>query len=120
MVVYLAFSNAVVGGLWHQLPLGAIGMLVLVDMAILAIVLAATLIASRVMGFAKEDEITIVFCGSKKSLASGIPMANAIFAGQNIGAVVLPLMIFHQIQLLVCAVVARRYAERQKSQVTAV
>jgi sodium/bile acid cotransporter 7 len=120
MVVYLAFSNAVVGGLWHQLPLGAIGMLVLVDMAILAIVLAATLIASRVMGFAKEDEITIVFCGSKKSLASGIPMANAIFAGQNIGAVVLPLMIFHQIQLLVCAVVARRYAERQKAQATAV
>jgi sodium/bile acid cotransporter 7 len=97
------------------LPLSAIGMLVLVDLGILAIVLVATLLASRAMGFAKEDEITIVFCGSKKSLASGIPMASAIFAGQNIGAVVLPLMIFHQIQLLVCAFVARRYAERPKA-----
>ena len=54
----------------------------------------------------KEDRIATVFCGSKKSLASGVPMANAIFAGQSIGAIVLPLMLFHQIQLMACAVIA--------------
>ncbi|MBH0619118.1 bile acid:sodium symporter, partial [Salmonella enterica] len=62
--------------------------------------------------FSKEDEITIVFCGSKKSLASGIPMANILFPGAAVGAIVLPLMIFHQIQLFACATLAQRYARR--------
>jgi len=63
-------------------------------------------------GFNKEDEITIVFCGSKKSLASGIPMASVIFPVSIMGIIVLPLMIFHQVQLMVCAVLAARYAKR--------
>jgi sodium/bile acid cotransporter 7 len=71
---------------------------------------------SRLLGFNKEDEITIVFCGSKKSLASGIPMAKILFAGHALGAVVLPLMLFHQIQLMVCAVLAQRYARRTVQQ----
>jgi sodium/bile acid cotransporter 7 len=65
---------------------------------------------SRFMGFNKPDQITITFCGSKKSLASGVPMAGVIFAGQSMGAIVLPLMLFHQIQLMVCAVIAQKYA----------
>lgn len=65
---------------------------------------------SRLLGFNKADEITITFCGSKKSLAIGVPMAGVIFAGQAIGAIVLPLMLFHQIQLMVCAVIAQKYA----------
>jgi sodium/bile acid cotransporter 7 len=52
-----------------------------------------------------------VFCGSKKSLASGVPMAKVLFAGGALGAVVLPLMLFHQLQLMVCAVLAQRYAQ---------
>jgi sodium/bile acid cotransporter 7 len=112
MVVYLAFSDAVVGGLWQTLSAQSIAMLAVVDLALLLAVVAATMGASRLLGFAKEDEIVIVFCGSKKSLASGLPMAAAIFAGQNIGAIVLPVMIFHQLQLLLCALLARRYAKR--------
>jgi len=77
---------------------------------LLALVLTITTWTSRRLGFSREDEIALVFCGSKKSLASGVPMANVIFAGQNIGAIVLPLMLFHQIQLMACAVLARRYA----------
>ena len=67
------------------------------------------------LGFSRADQITIVFCGSKKSMASGIPMAKILFAGQlgGLGALVLPLMMFHQLQLMVCAVVAQRYAQRQ-------
>ena len=65
---------------------------------------------SRLLGFNKADEITITFCGSKKSLASGVPMANVIFVGQPIGAIVLPLMLFHQVQLMACAVIAQKYA----------
>jgi sodium/bile acid cotransporter 7 len=72
--------------------------------------LAITAIAARRFGFSREDEIAIVFCGSKKSLVTGITMANVLFAGASLGLVVLPLMIFHQLQLMVCATLARRYA----------
>ena len=110
MVVYLAFSKAVVEGLWHTFSIGDIVAVIIVDMVLLAFVLCFTMFGSRLLGFNKADEITITFCGSKKSLASGVPMANVIFAGQSIGAVVLPLMLFHQIQLMVCAVIAQKYA----------
>ena len=72
--------------------------------------LAITTFVSRRLGFSKEDEIAIVFCGSKKSMASGIPMANILFPGQALGLIVLPLMLFHQAQLFACAVLAQRYA----------
>jgi sodium/bile acid cotransporter 7 len=110
MVVYLAFSTAVVEGLWHTFSLADIAIVIFADMALLAVVLCITMFGSRLLGFSRADEITITFCGSKKSLASGVPMANVIFAGQSIGAIVLPLMLFHQIQLMVCAVIAQKYA----------
>ncbi len=110
MVVYVAFSDAVIEGLWHDFSLRDIGVVVLIDILLLAVVILTTMFGSRLLGFSREDEITITFCGSKKSLASGVPMAGAIFAGQSIGAIVLPLMLFHQIQLMVCAFLAQRYA----------
>ena len=62
--------------------------------------------------FSKEDEIAIVFCGSKKSLASGVPMAGILFPPASVGLMILPLMLFHQLQLMACAVIAQRYADR--------
>lgn len=112
LVVYTAFSAAVAGGLWHMLPWPALLGLVVVCGVILALVLTLTTWAARRLGFSKEDEITIVFCGSKKSLLSGVPMAKVLFASQAAGMIVLPLMIFHQMQLMVCAVLAQRYARR--------
>lgn len=112
LVVYTAFSAAVVAGLWRQLPLSALAGLLLVCAVILGAVLTATTWLARRLGFSKEDEITIVFCGSKKSLVSGVPMAKVLFASQAAGAIVLPLMVFHQMQLMVCAVLAQRYARR--------
>ncbi|AQZ53683.1 bile acid:sodium symporter family protein [Martelella mediterranea] len=110
MVVYLAFSTAVAEGLWHQLSLADLGELVVINALMLAVVLTLTMFGSRALGFSRADEIAIVFCGSKKSLASGVPMAGAIFAGQSVGAIVLPLMLFHQMQLMICAVIAQHYA----------
>jgi len=115
MVVYSAFSEAVVEGIWHTFSATNIAVVIVVDMVLLAVVMLITIYGSRLLGFSKEDEIAITFCGSKKSLASGVPMANAIFAGQSsaIGAIVLPIMLFHQIQLMVCAVLAQKYAQRK-------
>jgi len=114
MVVYSAFSEAVIEGIWKTFSLSDIGAVVVVDMVLLALALLITTYGSRLLGFSKEDEIAITFCGSKKSLASGVPMASAIFAGQSIGAIVMPLMLFHQIQLMACAVIAQRYADKRK------
>jgi sodium/bile acid cotransporter 7 len=114
LVVYTAFSAAVVGGLWRDTPVSALLATLAMCALLLALVMPTLTWAARQLGFSRADEITIVFCGSKKSMASGIPMAKILFAGQlgGLGALVLPLMIFHQLQLMVCAVVARRYATR--------
>jgi sodium/bile acid cotransporter 7 len=110
LVVYTAFSEGMVAGIWHSLDVATLARLFVVDAALLAAVLAATTVLSRRLGFERADEITIVFCGSKKSLASGLPMASVLFAGGTVGLIVLPLMLFHQLQLMVCAALARRYA----------
>ena len=117
LVVYSAFSAAVVSGLWQQTPLPALAGLLVLCSVLLALVLAITTWAARGLGFSKEDEITLVFCGSKKSLLSGVPMAKVLFASSTVGAIVLPLMIFHQLQLMVCAVLAQRYARRPEQAV---
>jgi solute carrier family 10 (sodium/bile acid cotransporter), member 7 len=112
LVVYTAFSAAVVEGLWRNTPVSALLSTLAVCALLLALAMTTIRWIARRLGFRREDEIAIVFCGSKKSMASGIPMARILFAGQlgGLGALVLPLMIFHQLQLMVCAVVARRYA----------
>jgi sodium/bile acid cotransporter 7 len=111
LVVYTAFSAAVVEGLWHRLSAGDIAIVTALDAIVLALALFATMTGSRRLGFDRADEIAIVFCGSKKSLASGAPMASVLFPAAAVGPMIVPLMIFHQIQLMVCAVLARRYAE---------
>lgn len=110
VVVYTAFSEAVMQGLWHRLPLSQLGMIAVVDFLLLVCVLLITTYGSRLAGVPLRDEIAIVFCGSKKTLASGVPMANVLFPPASVGLIVLPLMIYHQIQLFVCAVLARKFA----------
>ena len=113
LVVYSAFSEAVLGGIWQQVGKVDLLRLVILCALLLAIVLTITLASARLFGFNKGDEITIVFCGSKKSLASGVPMAGVLFPGATLGLILLPIMIFHQIQLMACAVIAQHYANRE-------
>ncbi|HUG57004.1 MAG TPA: bile acid:sodium symporter family protein, partial [Candidimonas sp.] len=112
LVVYTAFSEAVIGGLWANTPLSALVALIVISLLLLGMVLGLALLLGRMLNFKLEDRITLLFCGSKKSLSSGIPIANILFAGNIVGAVVLPLMIFHQIQLIVCAMIAGAYGRR--------
>lgn len=113
LVVYVAFSDAVINGIWAQVGLLSLLNIIFFSIVLLVIVLLITTYSARLFGFSKEDEITIVFCGSKKSLASGIPMASVIFPMSIMGIMILPLMIFHQIQLMICAFLAARYAKRK-------
>ncbi len=115
LVVYGAFSEAVIEGIWQQIPAWELAGLVGACCILLALVLVASTVLGKVFGFNQEDRITILFCGSKKSLATGVPMAQVLFAGSTIGVLILPLMLFHQIQLMVCAVLAQRFANRPET-----
>jgi sodium/bile acid cotransporter 7 len=110
LVVYSAFSEGMVRGIWHQVSVVRLAGLLGVEAVLLAVMLALTWYGARALGFGREDRIAIQFAGSKKSLASGLPMASVLF-GSGAGLVVLPLMLFHQMQLMVCAVIARRRAK---------
>lgn len=112
LVVYSAFSAAVVGGIWKVVTIPELLLLLVVCGVLLAVVMAVTMFGSRLLGFSKPDEVAIVFCGSKKSLATGVPMAGILFPGATAGILVLPLMLFHQIQLMACSVLAQRYGAR--------
>ncbi|WP_406334484.1 bile acid:sodium symporter family protein [Streptomyces sp. NBC_00203] len=109
LVVYTAFSEGMVQGISHQVsPVRLAGLLV-VEAVLLAVMLALTWYGSKALNFHREDRIAIQFAGSKKSLASGLPMASVLF-GAHASLAVLPLMLFHQMQLMVCAVIAKRRA----------
>ena len=111
LVVYTAFSAAVVQGIWKQVSVSTLAGLLVICAIILALALFTTTFLSRKLGFSKEDEITAVFCGSKKSLVSGVPMAKVLFASSTVGMMVLPLMLFHQIQLMVCGIIANHWSK---------
>ncbi len=115
LVVYAAFSEGMVAGIWSQVTIRDLALIILLDVVLLTSVLVATTVLSRRLGFSKEDEIAIVFCGSKKSMASGIPWRTSC-PGQALGLIVLPLMLFHHAQLFACATLAQRYARRPQDE----
>lgn len=112
LVVYTAFSAAVVHGIWREVPPMMLATLAVIVAVLLAAGLMITCTAARACGFTHTDEVAAVFCGSQKSLVAGIPIASVLFAGPTLGMVVLPIMIYHPLQLVVCAWLARRYAKR--------
>ncbi|NJP46127.1 bile acid:sodium symporter [Streptomyces sp. PRB2-1] len=113
LVVYTAFSKGMAEGIWRQVTAPRLGALLLLEAVMLALALTATSTAARRLGFPAEDRIAVVFCGSKKSLATGLPMAAALF-GPRAGLAILPLMLFHQLQLAVCAVLATHWSHRNR------
>jgi sodium/bile acid cotransporter 7 len=116
LVVYGAFSSAVVAGLWNEVSLSTLLLLLLACSVLLTIVMLLSLYIPRWLGFSRADQKTAFFCGSKKTLASGVPMAQILFIGQPLGMIVLPIMIFHQIQLMVCGIIANLWAKEAGSE----
>ncbi|MGI5438926.1 bile acid:sodium symporter family protein [Streptomyces shenzhenensis] len=118
LVVYAAFSEGMVQGIWHQVSPARLAGLLVVEAALLAAMLALTWYGAKALRFGRADRIAIQFAGSKKSLASGLPMASVLF-GAHASLAVLPLMLFHQMQLMVCAVIAKRRARDPEAVATA-
>jgi sodium/bile acid cotransporter 7 len=116
LVVYTAFSAAVVQGLWSRTSWQDILLLSLVCLGLLSFVLLATWQLGRWLGLKREDTIVLFFCGSKKSLATGVPIAGAMFQATDVGLIILPLMVYHQIQLIVCSIIASKLHLASKRQ----
>jgi sodium/bile acid cotransporter 7 len=112
LVVYAAFSAAVVEGLWSKVSSTELAELAVMCVLLLGTILLFTYALGRAAGLSREDAIVLQFCGSKKSLASGVPIAGVLFPASAVGPILLPVMLFHQIQLMVCALLARHYARR--------
>jgi len=119
LVVYAAFSEGVAEGIWTMVGVPQVAILIGACLVLLAVVLGLTELTARAFGFDQRDKRVVQFCGSKKSLATGLPMAAVLFVGQPLGLLVLPLMLFHQIQLIVCAWLAGRYGRAEETPVAA-
>ena len=115
MVVYLAFSDAMTQRVWSRTSVGQVLIILGVMLVILAFMLWLTWHLAGWLRFGRRDQIAIQFCATKKSLTSGVPMAYVIFPSAAVGLIVLPLMIFHQAQLLACSVLAGRYAAKDEA-----
>ncbi|KKC38773.1 membrane protein [Devosia epidermidihirudinis] len=109
LVVYGAFSEGTVEGIWSAVSLDELAWMLVFCAVLLALIMGITAALGRLLKFDRADRIAILFCGSKKSLATGIPMAGILFAGPTVALIVLPLMLFHQLQLFVCAILAQRF-----------
>lgn len=112
MVVYSAFSAGMVEGIWQSTSAPEIIFLILLSITLVAFMLWLTKFSAQRLGFDHGDVLAVQFCGTKKSLASGLPMASVIFGGASLGLLILPLMIFHQVQLMMCSWLASRYARQ--------
>jgi len=113
LIVYNAFCNSVANGIWHVFSIELLALCVVICVIILLCMVTLVRWGAQRCHFELADEVTIVFCGTKKTLVAGIPMATAIFGTDpNLGMILLPIMLYHPIQIFYCAVLANRYAAR--------
>ncbi|WP_312977406.1 bile acid:sodium symporter family protein [Corynebacterium sp.] len=111
LVVYVAFSEGIVMGVWSSVSWIAIVGICIGSVVGVYAMLWLTSWTGRRLGFDYKDQVAIQFCGTKKSLASGLPIAAVLFSG-GAGLIIVPLMIFHQIQLMICSGRAATYAAK--------
>ncbi|USR78656.1 bile acid:sodium symporter family protein [Arcanobacterium pinnipediorum] len=105
LVVLAATLSATADGAWSVVTPLSLLVLVAVLVALLSAMLAITWFGAQRLP--REERIVALMCGSKKSLATGLPMAKALFPTNMVGTIGIPVIIFHQIQLVVCAAIAR-------------
>ncbi len=113
LLVYTSFCDSFQQGVWTGHGVGQVVLMAVVCTVLFAVVMGLTAFVSRALGFGRADQIAAIFCGSKKTLASGVPMAKLIFGTHpGLGLILLPIMIYHPLQLIVCGVLAQRWGRR--------
>jgi sodium/bile acid cotransporter 7 len=109
LIVYGAFADSLQGGVWRETSLGGVLLVVALAAGLFGVVALLLVVASRMLRLSREDAITAFYCGSQKSLANGLSVARVLFGGSAaLGFIVLPLIVYHQVQLMVGVTMARR------------
>ncbi|WP_188827764.1 bile acid:sodium symporter family protein [Nocardia camponoti] len=119
LIVYSAFGAAVAGGVWQRLPVSQLVVVGVCCATLLAVALTVSYFGSGALGFAREERAVITFCGSEKSLTTGLPMSTILFSASLAGVVIVPVIIYHQLQLIACSLIARKLGDRVESPVIA-
>jgi sodium/bile acid cotransporter 7 len=114
MIVYGAFSSAVIGGIWTRVAPWQLAVVFVLCALLFTAIITLGVRASRLLGFPVEDEIVVAICGTQKGMVVGVPMASLLFPPDQVGLILLPLLIYHPLQLMSCAVIAGRYATRSE------
>jgi sodium/bile acid cotransporter 7 len=112
-IVFAAFCDAAKAEVWTKhgaaLPLEALAIAV----GLFVLATAATRALSRAAGLGGGDAIAAEFCAVQKTLASGVPLAGVIFAGDpRTGLILLPLLIYHPLQLSLHGALAAKWAKK--------
>lgn len=112
LIVFNSFSDSVAEGVWEGQGGGFVVQAVGGALALFAFVFLLLRLVCRTLGFNREDAIAGVFCGTKKSLATGVPMAKIMFgASPALGLIIAPTILYHLIQLIVAGIIARKWQD---------
>jgi len=115
LIVYNAFCNSVANGIWSSFSIEMLVSSIVLCSVILLCMVHLIQWGARRCQFERPDEVTSVFCGTKKTLAAGVPMATVIFGSDPaLGMILLPIMLYHPIQIFYCAILASRYATQSE------
>lgn len=113
LIVLVAVATATAGGVWDAVSAGTLVGVALACTVMLAVALATAWWGGRALGLSPGDRIALLMCGPQKSLATGMPMLAALFPAALAGPIAVPVIVYHQIQLIVSSALARRLAGRE-------
>lgn len=112
-IVYRSFSESFTNGIFGSFPGGTLWGISVAAIVLFFVVFAFSGWVSKILGFNREETITVIFCGSKKSLVHGSVMASVLFADSATGSLFLvPIMIYHAFQLFYISMVARKWGKQ--------
>ena len=115
-IVYNSFCDSIMEGVWSDHDVSLLAAMIALSIALFFVIYYLMKIPTRLLGFNREDRIACMFCSSKKSLATGVPLAKVIFgATPALGLIIAPLMLFHFFQLVIVSVIANQYAAEEDS-----
>jgi len=114
-IIFTSLCDSILRGVWSGQGLGTVASALVGGLVLFFIVFTIVGAVCTALKFPVEDRIAAIFCGSKKTIASGVPMAQLIFAGDpRLGLILLPLMIYHPMQLTICGALAGRWSRRRE------
>lgn len=115
LIIYTAFCESFYGNVFSNHSLTEIALLAALMLAFFVVMFGLMQVTASQLGFSREDRITILFCGSKKSLVQGALMGRLLFPNPvTLGVILLPLILYHALQLLVGSAIAEKMARDGK------